>query len=107
MEITVTADRILSYGACCDHCLGRFFGKRGHGLSNDQRGKAVRIARSIEQNIPYEPFSGTCWNVVCSCCAVASRTEDCSSKNLSAPLPVTASIRRAPDPMLLSLRIWN
>ncbi len=54
-------EKILSYGACCDHCLGRFFGKRGHGLTNDQRGMAVRVARSIEQNIPYEPFSGTCW----------------------------------------------
>ena len=61
MEITGAAERILAYGPCCDHCLGRFFGKRGHGLTNDQRGLAVRIAGSVEKNIPYEPFSGTCW----------------------------------------------
>ncbi|OPY37565.1 MAG: tRNA pseudouridine synthase Pus10 [Methanoregula sp. PtaU1.Bin051] len=59
--MTEAAEKILSYGPCCDHCLGRFFGKRGHGLTNDQRGVAIRIARSVEQNIPYDPFSGTCW----------------------------------------------
>ena len=61
MDMTETVEKILGYGACCDHCLGRFFGKRGHGLANDERGKAVRIARAIAGNLPYEPFSGTCW----------------------------------------------
>jgi len=61
MDMTETVEKILGYGACCDHCLGRFFGKRGHGLANDERGKAVRMARAIAGNLPYEPFSGTCW----------------------------------------------
>lgn len=61
MEITVTVGKILSYGPCCDHCLGRFFGKRGHGLTNDQRGQALRIARALEENAAFEPFTGTCW----------------------------------------------
>ena len=56
-----TAGKVLSYGPCCDHCLGRFFGKRGHGLTNDQRGRAIRITHSMECGVPYEPFSGTCW----------------------------------------------
>ncbi len=61
MEMNETVGKILSYGDCCDHCLGRFFGKRGHGLTNDERGRAVRIARAVAENLPFEPFSSTCW----------------------------------------------
>ncbi|MFA7303252.1 MAG: tRNA pseudouridine(54/55) synthase Pus10 [Methanoregula sp.] len=61
MEINETVDKILAYGNCCDHCLGRFFGKRSHGLTNDERGRALRIAGLIRENKPYVPFSGTCW----------------------------------------------
>ena len=61
MELTETVGKILAYGACCDHCLGRFFGKRGHGLTNDERGRALRVARAVAENLPYEPFEGTCW----------------------------------------------
>jgi tRNA pseudouridine synthase 10 len=61
MELTETVGMILSYGACCDHCLGRFFGKRGHGLTNDERGRSLRVASALEKNLPYEPFTGTCW----------------------------------------------
>ena len=32
----------LSKYSLCDHCLGRLFGKFGHGFSNVERGKAVR-----------------------------------------------------------------
>ena len=39
MEINEQVKAILAYGECCDHCLGRFFGKRSHGLSNDERGQ--------------------------------------------------------------------
>lgn len=59
----VTADdveKILSYGEICDHCLGRFFGKLSHGLSNDERGKALRIAHCLHENIPYA-HPGPCW----------------------------------------------
>jgi tRNA pseudouridine synthase 10 len=61
MEISETVEKILAYGDCCDHCLGRFFGKRSFGLTNDERGRSLRIARAIVANRPYEPFSGTCW----------------------------------------------
>jgi tRNA pseudouridine synthase 10 len=61
MEISETVEKILAYGDCCDHCLGRFFGKRSFGLTNDERGQSLRIARAIVANQPYEPFSGTCW----------------------------------------------
>ena len=61
MEINEQVEKILTYGDCCDHCLGRFFGKRSHGLSDDERGRGLRIARALVLNQPYERFSGTCW----------------------------------------------
>jgi tRNA pseudouridine synthase 10 len=64
MEINEQVKSILGYGQCCDHCLGRFFGKRSHGLTNDERGRSLKIALAISENLPYIKFSGTCW--VCS-----------------------------------------
>ena len=64
MEINEQVKTILAYGECCDHCLGRFFGKRSHGLSNDERGRSLKIALAIGENLPYTKFFGTCW--VCS-----------------------------------------
>jgi len=61
MALNEQVEKILAYGECCDHCLGRFFGKRSHGLTNDERGRGLRIARALELNIPYEKPAGTCW----------------------------------------------
>ncbi len=35
----------------CDHCLGRIYGMRGHGLSNEERGRALRIIYAMENNM--------------------------------------------------------
>ena len=61
MEITEKTTAILAYGEICDHCLGRFFGKRSHGLANDERGRGLRTAHAIALNIPYKKPAGTCW----------------------------------------------
>ncbi len=61
MGINEQVKSILAYGGCCDHCLGRFFGKRSHGLSDDERGRSLRIAIALEENLPYTKFSSTCW----------------------------------------------
>jgi len=61
MELQEQVKAILAYGECCDHCLGRFFGKRSHGLSNDERGRGLKIALAIAENQPYKKFDGTCW----------------------------------------------
>ena len=61
MDISEQAKTILSYGETCDHCLGRFFGKRSHGLSDDERGRGLKIALALAENQPYAQFSGTCW----------------------------------------------
>jgi len=61
MELNEQVKTILAYGDTCDHCLGRFFGKRSHGLSNDQRGAGLRVALALAENQPYRPSSGHCW----------------------------------------------
>jgi len=61
MEITEQVKSILAYGECCDHCLGRFFGKRSHGLTDDERGRSLKIALALTENLPYIKFSGLCW----------------------------------------------
>jgi tRNA pseudouridine synthase 10 len=61
MALDEQVEAILAYGECCDHCLGRFFGKRSHGLSNDERGRSLRIAHALSENIPYKSPEGTCW----------------------------------------------
>ena len=55
------AESILSYGEICDHCLGRFFGKRSFGLSNDDRGRAIRVVRGLVRNEPFQGSEGGCW----------------------------------------------
>ena len=61
MDINEQAKAILAYGEICDHCLGRFFGKRSHGLSNDERGRGLKITLALADNQPYKGFTGTCW----------------------------------------------
>jgi tRNA pseudouridine synthase 10 len=61
MDINEQVKAILAYGDTCDHCLGRFFGKRSHGLSNDERGRGLKIALALAENQPYGEFTGSCW----------------------------------------------
>lgn len=60
-DIIEKVAEILEYGPVCDHCLGRFFGKLSHGLGNEERGRSLRIAYSLEKNIPYTPAEDECW----------------------------------------------
>ncbi len=60
MVILEEAEKILSYGETCDHCLGRFFGKRSFGLTNEERGRALRISLFLRDHLPYRP-PGQCW----------------------------------------------
>src|SRR5512145_2676635 len=61
MEINEQVKAILAYGETCDHCLGRFFGKCSHGLSNDERGRGLRIAHALAENQPFRKPEGSCW----------------------------------------------
>lgn len=48
MTILDIAHNILKEGAICDHCLGRQFAKLSTGLSNDQRGAAIRLVLEMQ-----------------------------------------------------------
>jgi tRNA pseudouridine synthase 10 len=61
MDLIKTTGDILAYGEICDHCLGRMMGKRSFGLSNDQRGYALRVSHAIAMNEPFHPQQGICW----------------------------------------------
>ncbi|NYT05080.1 MAG: tRNA pseudouridine(54/55) synthase Pus10 [Methanomicrobiales archaeon] len=61
MELIPTIESILEYGPVCDHCLGRLFGKCSHGLTNRERGHALRITHLIAKNRPYAEEKDVCW----------------------------------------------
>ncbi|MDR2944624.1 MAG: tRNA pseudouridine(54/55) synthase Pus10 [Methanosarcinales archaeon] len=46
--ILETAEKILAEGPICDHCLGRQFAKLSTGLSNDERGRALKLALAMD-----------------------------------------------------------
>ncbi len=48
MTILDTARKIIKEGAICDHCLGRQFAKLSTGLSNDQRGRAIKLVLAMQ-----------------------------------------------------------
>jgi len=57
-EIIDAAAALLRAGPICDDCLGRAFGKLGHGLANRHRGEALRTVLSM-LGVAGKP--GTCW----------------------------------------------
>ncbi|MDI6718469.1 MAG: tRNA pseudouridine(54/55) synthase Pus10 [Methanomicrobiales archaeon] len=61
MTVLDDTEKILVYGPICDHCLGRFFGKRSHGLTNAERGRCLRVVRALEQDLPCEGEPESCW----------------------------------------------
>ncbi|MCX6694241.1 MAG: tRNA pseudouridine(54/55) synthase Pus10 [Methanomicrobiales archaeon] len=61
MDLMESVESIFSYGTICDHCLGRFFGRRSFGLSNACRGAALRVSHAMWKNIPFKSQDGSCW----------------------------------------------
>jgi tRNA pseudouridine synthase 10 len=48
MSILEEAQRMLEKYPLCDGCLGRQFALLGHGVENDERGKAIKLALTFE-----------------------------------------------------------
>lgn len=48
MGILWAALRMLEKYPLCDHCLGRQFALLGHGVENDQRGKAMKLVLTLK-----------------------------------------------------------
>jgi len=48
MEVVEKATTLLEHYPLCDHCLGRQFSMLGHGLTNGERGKAIKRLLVLE-----------------------------------------------------------
>ncbi|MBP1908719.1 tRNA pseudouridine(54/55) synthase Pus10 [Methanolobus bombayensis] len=48
MSILETAKKIIEEGPICDHCMGRQFAKLSTGLTNVERGQAVKLSLAME-----------------------------------------------------------
>jgi tRNA pseudouridine synthase 10 len=48
MKILQLALKMLEKYPLCDHCLGRQFAMLGHGVENDERGKAIKLVLAFE-----------------------------------------------------------
>ncbi|WP_135821280.1 tRNA pseudouridine(54/55) synthase Pus10 [Halostella litorea] len=62
MTVLEDARRVAAGGPVCDACLGRPFADRSFGLTNAERGKALRVAAALADDEPYEsPDPADCW----------------------------------------------
>ena len=53
-DIIEIAEKIVAEGPICDHCLGRQFAKLSTGLSNDERGRAVKLSLAMDADRKFE-----------------------------------------------------
>lgn len=62
MDVLEVTRAVVGSGSVCDACVGRVFADRSFGLRNDERGKGVRVAVSVADDVDYEsPDSAECW----------------------------------------------
>lgn len=76
-EVIKWAATILCAGPICDDCLGRAFAKLGHGLSNLERGKALRTLLSM---LAVKGKPGACW----VCAGLFGKVEDWAARAVAA-----------------------
>ncbi|MFC4989506.1 MULTISPECIES: tRNA pseudouridine(54/55) synthase Pus10 [Saliphagus] len=62
MTILEQARAVAGTGPVCATCLGRPFAERSFGLTNAERGRALRTTIALEDDEPHEPVSPVdCW----------------------------------------------
>jgi len=71
MDVLEVAARATGTGPVCDACLGRLVADRSFGLSNAERGSALRTSLALRDDEDYEPVeTADCW--VCEGAAPSS-----------------------------------
>ncbi|MFP4218625.1 MAG: tRNA pseudouridine(54/55) synthase Pus10 [Salinarchaeum sp.] len=60
MNLLAASRRLVATGPVCDACLGRPFADRSFGLSNAERGRALRVTLALDDDDPYES-PDSCW----------------------------------------------
>lgn len=54
--------RVIEMMELCDHCLGRIFATLGHGMTNDERGKAIRVMVAMDEGLNLKDlYPGRCY----------------------------------------------
>ena len=62
MDVLEVAARAAETGPVCDACLGRLVADRSFGLSNAERGSALRVSLSLRDDADHEPVdTADCW----------------------------------------------
>jgi tRNA pseudouridine synthase 10 len=62
MSLLDDARRLAATGPVCDACLGRVFADRSFGLTNAERGRALRVAAAVDDDEPFDPVDDAdCW----------------------------------------------
>jgi tRNA pseudouridine synthase 10 len=63
MNLLDTARRAIDTGPLCDPCLGRLVADRSFGLTNDERGRSLRVAVALDDDVPVDDLEpgGECW----------------------------------------------
>jgi len=62
MTVIKDARGVIDAGPVCDACLGRCFADRSFGLTNGERGKALRVTAALEDDEEYDPVTPEeCW----------------------------------------------
>lgn len=62
MTVLADARAVLADSPVCDACLGRVFADRSHGLSNAERGSALRTTIALVDDSDYDPpDQDECW----------------------------------------------
>ena len=62
MTVLDDARAAIATGPVCDACLGRLFADRSFGLTNPERGKALRVTVALDDDTDSEPPEpGDCW----------------------------------------------
>ena len=61
MDLIEVTERALATGPLCDSCLGRLVADRSFGLTNAERGEAMRTVHALSVDEPYERPEEQCW----------------------------------------------
>ncbi len=61
MDVLSAARRVIAEDPVCDACLGRQFADRSFGLTNTDRGHALRVAVALEDDEDFEESDEECW----------------------------------------------
>lgn len=75
MDVLEISKKVLHEGPICDHCMGRQFAKLSTGLSNRERGQAMKLALVLEGDRIYKSEKDdSLLNELAPCSALARKT---------------------------------